>query len=180
MRVTDDTTQRDGHGQLHPTPVRAQRRASRTVSRAVGPTQRQDRQSEIPPGGIKLEEGAGDGLKVVREEDYQGAIAKAAGAAISDGVRVSLTISLVHEPQNCFDPNAISVRHGWDVLGYLSNGDAKAYRPVMDALAEHRLTGYCRADIWTGWDHGLHDKGQFSIRVFVDKPERQLELIARS
>ncbi len=86
-----------------------------------------------------------------------------------------MTAALVPEPANPDDPNAVSVRVDDQVMGYLRRSDAQAYQPVMEALAQRGLTGYCRVDIRTD----PNPQYAFSVRVFIDTPQRQLDVLAR-
>jgi HIRAN domain len=134
--------------------------------------ERDDRRTGIPADGVALHAGAG-GLIVVGSSNYQGAITRAVGAMGPKGV--SMTAALVPEPANPYDPNAVSVRVDGQVIGHLRRSDAKAYRPVMEGLAQGGLTGYCRVDIRTD----PNPQYAFSVHVFIDTPQRQLDLLAR-
>ncbi|HEY5520202.1 MAG TPA: HIRAN domain-containing protein [Candidatus Limnocylindrales bacterium] len=132
---------------------------------------REDRRTEIPPDGIALYAGAG-GLLVVGSQHYRTAVKRAVGRMGPQGV--TLTVALVPEPTNPYDPNAISVQVDDQIIGYLQKATAKSYRTVMGALAQRGLTGYCRVDI----KPDPNPEYDYSVHVFVDTSERQLELIA--
>ena len=134
--------------------------------------EREDRRTAIPPGGIVLYAGGG-GTIVVGSNHYQAAIKKAVGRMGRNGV--SVTATLVHDPKNAYDPNAISVRLDGQVIGHLQRAEAKAYRPVMDALAQRGLTAYCRCDIRPD----SSPEYAYSVHVYIDTPQRQMDLIGR-
>jgi hypothetical protein len=134
--------------------------------------ERIDMRTAPPPGGISLYAGAG-GLLVVGSANYANVISRGVGSIGPRGV--SVTAALVPEPDNQYDRNAISVRVNGTTIGYLRREEAKAYKPVVEALASRGLTGYCRVDIRPDPD----PRYIFSVQAYIDTPKRQLELIAR-
>jgi HIRAN domain len=120
-------------------------------------------------------------VDVVGEGSYQGSLERLAGARTIDGAREPDHIAiLLPEPNNPYDPNAVRivvVREGGDaaVIGYLSRGNAVAYRPVIDRLAADGKVAACRASISGGWDRGDGDRGSFGVRLSMGTPD---ELVA--
>lgn len=143
------------------------------TARASVAGEREDRQIDIPPGGVKLYAGVG-GLLVVGSANYAAAVNWSVGPIGPQGV--SMTASLVHEPSNPYDSNAISVCLEGQVIGHLQRQVAQEYRPVMDALAQRGLTAYCRCDIRPDVD----PQYLFHVHVYVDTPQRQLDLLAKT
>ncbi len=131
-----------------------------------------------PPGGIELYAGAG-GIAIVGESNYRDALVQLTGGQRREGVKQYLTAALVPEPTNRYDSNAISVRIGGQLVGYLSKGDAFRYKTVFDRLMRSGRTAYCSAQVRAGWDRGGGDRGDFSVTVYVDSPERQMALLNR-
>jgi hypothetical protein len=91
----------------------------------------------------------GELVAIVGEASYQPAIAKACGSTTWEYVRCEIDeITVVPEPGNQYDPNAVAIFTGSDKVGYLSRGDALDYRLAMDALRNGGYdAGVCRGSI---------------------------------
>jgi len=146
----------------------------------LGPTRPDeidDRRAPIPDDAFELR-GTSGRIHAVGESHYRDALVQATGGRRPDGVSALLTVQLVHEPANPYDPNALSVRISEVVIGYLPREEAIAYRPVFDRLSALGLKAYCEAFVGWGWDRGPSDRGDFSIIVHLDPPAEQLRLLA--
>jgi hypothetical protein len=82
--------------------------------------------------------GGHDDLEVVGERHYQDTLWRVAGGRTTERVRVETQATLVREPDNPHDANAISVRIEGSTVGYLCRDDARAYRPgLLELEARH-------------------------------------------
>jgi hypothetical protein len=73
-------------------------------------------------------------LEVVGESQYQDALWRVAGGRTAERVRVEVQAVLHTEPDNPYNPNAITVLIDGAKVGYLCRDDAHAYRPGLLAL----------------------------------------------
>lgn len=117
----------------------------------------------------------GSTVSVVGEASYQGTLEAAGGGRTVDGVRErDHQAVLVPEPDNKYDPNAVSVVIlPYGVIGYLKRADAVAYRPVIDRLAERGMLTACLASLSGGWDRD-GDRGYIGVRLHMAKPKALL------
>ena len=85
-------------------------------------------------------------------------------------------VVLDHEADNRYDGNTIWVRllDSGDSIGRLSDVDARAYRPVMDRLAELGMRGKCRIRI-SPVMNGLW----YEVRAYLFSPKRLLVFLDR-
>lgn len=136
-----------------------------------------DARGEPPPDWLGMR--SGGPVDVVGEHAYRQTIAAVTGGPRAEGIRGTCWAVLVAEPNNRYDPNAISVRISSQTVGYLARADAKAMRPVLDRIAAAGRTAYCRADIRAGWNRSPTDTGDYGITLyFADVPE-QHEMLDR-
>lgn len=142
------------------------------------PPELEDHRTPTPEGGFDLAPGAG-GVKAVGESNYRGTLVQVTGGQRREGVKMYLTATLVREPRNRYDPNAVSVRIEGKVVGYLPRAKAAAYRPVLDRIEASGRVAYCSAQAYGGWDRGGDDRGDFSVTVYVDRPAEQEALVNR-
>lgn len=105
-------------------------------------------------------------VDVAGESNYQAALEAACGGRQRDGVEHACTATLRAEPANPYDPNAIRVEVGGELVGYLPRAAAKAFKPVAERLARSGQVGTCAAMIVGGWDREHGDRGHFGI--FLD------------
>jgi len=76
---------------------------------------------------------------------------------------VNFIVTLVPEPDNAYDKNAIRVEiQGGAQVGYLSRDDAAEYRDVFQWLAKRNVVGIARAKLIGGV------VGKPSIGVMID------------
>jgi hypothetical protein len=81
-------------------------------------------------------------LEAVGESHYQEALHNAVGGWPREYVTYEVVATLMAEPNNLYDENAIAVGVGARVVGYLSRRDAVAYRRLFQKLGS---TGYAGA-----------------------------------
>lgn len=109
-----------------------------------------------------------ESLEVVGESFHQDAltaIARAHGAGrLVDGVRVDILATLLAEPANPYDSNAVAVYIDGHHVGHLSRRDAVLFQPVVMQLT--RTCGYVvvRGEIVGG---GMYDDGPGRLGVFL-------------
>jgi len=90
-------------------------------------------------------------LDAVGESNYQDALREAVGGWPRDYVTHELVPTLIAEPDNLYDKNAIAVRAGASVVGYLARRDAVAYRRLFEQLLGAGYLGAsCQAVICGG------------------------------
>ena len=136
-----------------------------------------DQRGDLPAGGFGL--ASGPGMGVVGESHYRDAIAAIVGGTRRDAVKLVTWASLVPEPENPYDRNAVAAHIGGHKGGHLSRDDAAAFGPVLARLAAAGLTGYGRADIYGGWDRGPADRGDYGITLYVGDAAKQANLLDR-
>jgi hypothetical protein len=140
------------------------------------PQETEDRTIATPADGVLLDFGL-PGVDAVGESHYRDGLVRQTGGPRRNGVNVYLTAALIPEPDNPYDPNAISVRIGGEVVGYLSRSDAAAYADVVSQLRGAGVVAYCKAHVMWGWDRGRDDRGDFNVRLYIDAPARQADLV---
>ena len=86
-------------------------------------------------------------INVAGESHYQEALRELAGTAGGDVVRIEVEASLVPEPDNPHDPNAVMVQISERLVGYLPRDAAVAYGPILQAVAGRGRTAACEAMI---------------------------------
>lgn len=134
--------------------------------------------SGTPHLPARLFEGDED-LEVVGEASYQDALWLICGGVTGERVRREVVATLVPEPDNTYDPNAISVRVDGHRVGYLSRDNAVRYGPgIRSLMAETNGLVALRAVIAGGGNFadGLgrlgvwlrHDPSDFGLQGPVD------------
>lgn len=118
-------------------------------------------------------------LEVVGEGSYQASLRTLGGRRGPDGPEnTEFVASLVREPTNRYDENAISVRVEGRLVGYLSREDAIRYRPVVDWATARDHVIACDARLTGGWDNGHGDEGSIGIILHLGTPgETLIELL---
>lgn len=118
-------------------------------------------QADLEP--VMLE--GGFRVEVVGESNYQDALEAACGGRQRHGVEHDCIATLRAEPENPYDPDAVRVELDGRLVGYLSRGAAKAFKPTADRLAAAGRVGTCHAQIVGGWDREHGDRGHFGINL---------------
>jgi HIRAN domain len=96
---------------------------------------------------------------VVGESHYQDALTAIVGGKGPDSVRIPTQATLVPEPDNPYDPNAVAVYIAGRKVGHLPRPAAHAFAPVARRLADQQRVGTCSATITGGWDRGTVIRG---------------------
>lgn len=126
------------------------------------------RHASQPATALKLR--GGDEVAVVGEEYYQAALSNVCGGKSRGGHHYACIATLVAEPTNPHDHNAVAVQVDGMTVGYLSRGRAPSYSPVLRRLASQGFVAACDAEIRGGWDRGGGDQGSFGITLFLASP----------
>lgn len=101
----------------------------------------------------------GPDVEVKGEASYQDALASICGGKCKAGHRLDVVATLIPEPSNQYDPNAVQVHVNNKLVGYINRPQAAAY---SKALRARRNPATCHATITGGWDRG-DDAGHFGI-----------------
>ena len=112
---------------------------------------------------------AGDGeyaIEVISEIRHQERIEWLAQGRGEEPAEHTCTALLVHEPDNPFDPSAVSVSIDGVRVGYLPPAIASDMVVAMRACGIDRAT--CDAIIEGGWYRSAEDKGDFRVRLDLD------------
>lgn len=120
--------------------------------------------------------GGRETLEVVGESHYQTALWRCVGGDDGGRVHCEVHATLVPEPTNPQDRNAIEVLIGGDIVGYLSREDAAMYLPGLHALSDRHggaiaLEGHVVGGDWHGDRRGMlgvfldHEPSDFGLRV---------------
>jgi hypothetical protein len=119
-------------------------------------------------------------LQIVGEQSYQAELQAVGGAPGIAGVpAIEHIATLVREPGNPYDRNAISVRIRGLVVGYLTRDDATRFQAVTDWLADKGQVIACQARLIGGWDRGMDDRGSIGCMLHIGSPgETLLTLVA--
>jgi hypothetical protein len=92
-----------------------------------------------PPAPNVVLLGGRHDLEVVGGSQYQETLWRVVGGRTNERVRVEVQAVLLAEPDNPYDPNAITVLSDGVKVGYVGRDDAQAYRPGLLALgARHQ------------------------------------------
>jgi hypothetical protein len=86
-------------------------------------------------------------VNVAGESHYQEALRELAAGEGGGQVRLEAEATLVPEPANPHDPNAVMVRIRDRLVGYLPRAAAAAYGPMLGAVADRGRVGACEAMI---------------------------------
>jgi hypothetical protein len=112
----------------------------------------------------------GSSVEVVGESYRQNALLQVAGGYNNGGLQ--LTASLVPEPSNAHDANAVRVDIDGQPVGYLERELAAEYSPVL--LAGGHRAYECECELFGGWDRGEGDRGNYGVRLDLAAPDRCL------
>ena len=106
-------------------------------------------------------------VDAVGESNYQAALTELAGGKQRESQYIETNAELWREPANPHDRNAVQVRIGGRLVGYLPRLEAAQLAPAMDAAGATAVA--CAAEIRGGWREGK-DEGHFGVVVWVVEP----------
>ena len=142
------------------------------------PTDLGDLREQLPDSVLGLHAGVG-GIDLVGESYCLDAIDRVVRGPYDAGVRATYWAELVPETNNTYDANAVAVRINGELVGYLSRPDAKRYRSVLEDLRAAGRQAAVRCDVRYGWNRRGEERGHYGLRVYMDAPDRQAELLAK-
>jgi hypothetical protein len=134
------------------------------------------RTSQPPEDVYLLPQGVG-GIDIVGESYYGPEIAEVVGRH-AEGVHAVVDAELVWEPGNRYDKNAISVRLGGSVCGYLPRDLAAEYRPAIEALTAPGRRLFVRADVRGGFRLDNGTSANYGVRIYLEEPAALLRRAA--
>jgi hypothetical protein len=108
----------------------------------------------------------GDGdfeMNVVGESHHQDEIEKLAGGRTKTSAHVECVATLIPEPDNPHDPNAVLVEVNGAIVGYLSRDIAPLFNAALARTGCGSAT--CAAVIVGGWSRGKSDRGSFGVKL---------------
>lgn len=107
---------------------------------------------------------------IVGEASYQDALDRICGGRNADGHELECKASLIEEPKNPHDRNAVKVVIAGRTVGYLSRRDAVAFK---QALVSEGLSGRpvnVDAIVIGGWDRGSRGQGHYGVKLDMTMP----------
>lgn len=131
-----------------------------------------------PPAPNVVLLGGRHDLEVVGESQYQDNLWRMIGGRRDDRVRVEVQAVLLAEPDNPYDPNAITVLIDGAKVGYLCREDAKAYRPGLLALGARHRALIALAGVVVGGGMRQDGPGLLGVRLSHDPADFGLTEIA--
>lgn len=121
--------------------------------------------------------------EVAGTEHYLPAILAMTGDVTLNGSDfIARTVQLVPEPDNDFDPTAVSVRYHDNLIGYLPADDASKYHQPLLRLLELGFMPTVEARTWiserTSWDEfGNSERTEYAtVRLLLSGPETMVPL----
>lgn len=111
-------------------------------------------------------------VEVRGESNYQEALERACGGRCEAGHSLAVTATLVCEPTNPYDSNAVKVLVGGRLVGYVARESAVVLAPVLSRLESRGATATCAGTVVGGWDRGGADRGHFGIWLTLPPPDR--------
>jgi hypothetical protein len=147
------------------------------LPRDVASREAQGRQTNLP----SIEEGQsswlqlpaisiGASVNAVGESFYQEALEVVACGRTALGARRRLlTATLVREPTNPHDENAVRVDVDGMAVAHLSRDDAPRFHRIIQRLANDGRPATCRAVLTGGWDGGYGDRGHLGIQILTGR-----------
>lgn len=92
-----------------------------------------------------------------------------------DGAEALVPVTVVHDPSNKYDSNAVEIRASSGVIGFLAREDAKRYAPALDAIQAEGLNAATMARVWGMNREDWDSRGKkFFGSVRIDLPEPHL------
>lgn len=110
-----------------------------------------------PLGAQHISDDGAFGQHVVGESRYQHILEEICGGRTAEGADFLTTATLVPEPDNPYDANAVRVDVDGVAVGYLDRPTAKRYHET------HSGSVICPAVVRGGWDRGEDDRGSFGV-----------------
>jgi hypothetical protein len=118
-----------------------------------------------PPTKIK---GATESYELVGEASYQDALDRLAGPKGEDAVYLDCSATLIEEPNNPHDKNAVYCLISGLKVGYISRDENLAIKAIIRKRGSNGQLNV-NAQIRGGWNRGRNDKGNYGVRIQVPK-----------
>ncbi len=107
-------------------------------------------------------------IAVAGEASYQAALISICGPYASESQRQQHTATLIREPANPHDSNAIRVEIRGQLVGYVPRDQAAKWAPRMDQLPPDARSAPVNALVRGGWRTSATDTGLYGVRI--DRP----------
>lgn len=124
--------------------------------------------SKLPPFDVSSEF---RGLDVVGESHYQDTLEREAGGRTDESADIACMALLIPQTNNKYDPNAVAVVIGEEVVGYLPRHQARRVQPRLLTLVREGRLPVHPAKIVGGWDRD-GDLGHFGVKLIRAKTRR--------
>jgi hypothetical protein len=114
---------------------------------------------------------SGDGsylFEVVGESHYQADLERIVGGRTEDSASFQCVGTLIPEPDNPYDPQAVCVSVDGRTVAHLSRDWAAKFKDAL--LSSGYARASCNALIVGGWDRGEDDRGHFGIKLDIALP----------
>lgn len=116
------------------------------------------------PVGVPHMEGDGSfEFDIVGEASYQDALSLIAGGKTDASQELERLATLVREPRNVHDANAIAITIEGRKVGYVARKEARAISQMMDRRGYSQFTA--DALIVGGWDRGRRGQANFGVKL---------------
>jgi hypothetical protein len=123
--------------------------------------------SSAPRQGLRLFLLEGEEVvQTVGESFYQQALLRHCRVRRGDAVRVTCRATLVPQPDNPYDSNAVAVQIGGELVGHLARKEAPRWQPIVRTLADRGYVATCEAMIAGRGHQGETD----NLGVFLHLP----------
>src|SRR5947207_4299759 len=114
-------------------------------------------------------------LDIVGEASYQPWLMAVGGKRTPNGpTNPEQIATLIREPKNRYDQNAIAVRIRGRTVGYLARENAVRYQAVADWMVGRGEMIACQARLTGGWDNGRRDQGSIGVVLHLGSPGETL------
>ena len=118
--------------------------------------------------------GGDEDLEVVGEASYQDALWAICGGWQDSRVRKDITATMVPEPDNEHDPNAIAVYIQGEIVGHLARDNANQYLPGLRRMMDRCRIYVALKGVIVGG--GFYDNGPGRLGVWLDHDPRDFGL----
>lgn len=104
-------------------------------------------------------------VQIVGELNYQAALIDLCGPYTDEGRRTRVSATLIREPGNKHDSNAIRVEVQGRTVGYIDRQQAAQWAPRMDVLPANARQAVVDAIVMGGWRRSDNDTGLYGVRI---------------
>lgn len=104
-------------------------------------------------------------ISISGESFYQNTLIKIFGEPNEKGHYFETTASLIREPTNKYDSNAIKCLINGKLVGHVNREDAETISANLDANKVTKISVDC--EVKGGWNRGKRDAGMYGVSVHV-------------